>query len=140
MKQTPPPLDLPDSSTLSAWKTEKDSVGQMTRSGTSGVSHISIRQKILQSLMPNWSRILTLISSNECSSDWRLAIRMLGRGGRWAWTLSLNPASFPPVFPSSFPWRRVTAVIVVAHSYYLRLPLVPLSADTFVQKKMLKKN
>ena len=73
MKQTPPPLDFPEASILSARTTEKDLVGQMTRSGTSGVSHVSVRQKILQSLMSRWNRILTLRSSNLFSRDWNIS-------------------------------------------------------------------
>jgi len=48
MKQTPPPLDLSDSSVLSAHKTEKVPIGQITQSGTSGltVSNFSVKQKI----------------------------------------------------------------------------------------------
>lgn len=40
---------------LSAQKTEKDSVKQITSSGTSGVSHVSVRQKILWSLTSHWN-------------------------------------------------------------------------------------
>ncbi len=78
MKRTPPPLDLPASAVLSIRKTEKLSDGVTAVSGTEGVSHVSVKQMMLQSLMSRWKLILALRSSNLFSKDWTLASRMLG--------------------------------------------------------------
>ncbi len=50
-KHTPPPLFFPASADLSIRKTEKLSDGVTAVSGTVGVSHVSVKQKMLQSLM-----------------------------------------------------------------------------------------
>ncbi len=63
MKHTPPPLDLPASAVLSIRKTEKLSDGVTAMSGTEGVSHVSVKQMMLQSLMSRWKLILALRSS-----------------------------------------------------------------------------
>ena len=47
IKQTPPPLVLPDSSVLSMWKTEKCSAGVTAVSCTRDVSHVADRQRML---------------------------------------------------------------------------------------------
>lgn len=44
---------------------------------------------MLQSLMSRWNLTLALRSSSLFSRDWTFARRMLGRGGRKAWALSL---------------------------------------------------
>ncbi len=66
MRHTPPPLILPDSAVLSIRKTEKLSDGVTAVSGTEGVSHVSDKQRMLQSLMSRWetcpgSKIVHLI-------------------------------------------------------------------------------
>ncbi len=81
MKHTPPPLVLPASAVLSISKTEKLSDGVTAVSGTEGVSHVSVKQKMLQSLMSRWKLILALRSSILFSKDRTLASRILGRGG-----------------------------------------------------------
>ncbi len=81
MKHTPPPLDLPASAVLSIRKTEKLSDGVTALSRTEGVSHVSDKHMMLQSLMSRWKLILALRSSILFSKDWTLASRMLGRGG-----------------------------------------------------------
>ncbi len=81
MKHTPPPLVLPASAVLSIRKTEKLADGVTAVSGTEGVSHISVKQRILQSLMSRWKLILALRSSILFSKDWTLASRILSRGG-----------------------------------------------------------
>ncbi len=81
MKQTPPPLVLPASAVLSICKTERLSDGLTAMSGTDGVSHVSVKQRMLQSLMSHWKLILALRSSILFSKDWTLASRILGRGG-----------------------------------------------------------
>ncbi len=100
MKHTPPPLDLPSSAVLSIRKTEKLSDGVTAVSGTEGMSHVSDKQIMLQSLMSHWKLILALRSSILFSKDWTLASRMLGRGGLWALFLSLLriPVRFPRRF------------------------------------------
>jgi len=152
MKKTPPPLDLPDSYILSTQKTEKDSVRQMTWSGTRSAI-IPSDKKILQSLMSHWNRILAPISSDLFSRDWTLARRTLGRGGRCAWTLSL--CCFLVCFPGdTLPlllllWLART--ISAGHSGLMsnvsqnlgcrpklmsrRVSCMLYCADTFVQKK-----
>ncbi len=100
MKHTPPPLVFPASAVLSIRKTEKLSDGVTAVSGTVGVSHVSVKQKMLQSLMSCWKLILALRSSILFSKDWTLASRILGRGGLCALFLSLLciPARLPRCF------------------------------------------
>ncbi len=81
MKPTPPPLVFTASAVLSIHKTEKLSDGITAVSRTEGVSHVSIKQRMLQSLMSRWKLILALRSSILFSKDWTLASRILGRGG-----------------------------------------------------------
>ncbi len=81
MKHTPPPLVLLASAVLSICKTEKLSDSITAVSGTEGVSHISVKQRMLQSLMSRWKLILALRSSILFSKDWTLASRILSRGG-----------------------------------------------------------
>ncbi len=81
MKHTPPPLDLPASAVLSIRKTEKLSDGVTAVSGTEGVSHVSVKQMMLQSLMSRWktnpgSKIVHLIIQGLDISE-----QMLGKGG-----------------------------------------------------------
>ncbi len=100
MKHTPPPLVFPASAVLSIRKTEKLSDGVTAVSGTVGVSHVSVKQRMLQSLMSRWKLILALRSSILFSKDWTLASRILGRGGLWDLFLSLLriPARLPRCF------------------------------------------
>ncbi len=51
MKHTPPPLVLLASAVLSIRKTEKLLDGVTAVSGTEDVSHVSVKQRMLQSLM-----------------------------------------------------------------------------------------
>ncbi len=51
IKHTPPPLFFPASAVLLIRKTEKLSDGLTAVSGTDGVSHVSVKQRMLQSLM-----------------------------------------------------------------------------------------
>ncbi len=51
-KHTPPPLFFPASADLSIRKTEKLSDGFTAVSGTVGVSHVSVKQKITVSNVP----------------------------------------------------------------------------------------
>ncbi len=81
MKHTPPPLIFPASAVLSIRKTEKLSDGVTAVSGTEGVSHVSDKQRMLQSLMSRWKLVLALRSSILFSKDWTFASRILGRGG-----------------------------------------------------------
>ncbi len=98
MKHTPPPLVFPASAVLSIRKTEKLSDGVAAVSGTEGVSHVSVKQRMLQSLMSRWKLILALRSSILFSKDWTLASRILGKGGLWAFFLSLSR------IPARRPW------------------------------------
>ncbi len=74
-KHTPPPLFYPASADLSIRKTEKLSDGVTAVSGTDGVSHVSVKQKMLQSLMSRWKLILALRSSILFSKDWTVHTR-----------------------------------------------------------------
>ncbi len=100
MKHTPPPLFFPASAVLSIRKTEKSSDGVTAVTGTFGVSHVSVKQRMLQSLMSHWKLMLALRSSILFSKDWTLASRILGRGGLWA--LSLNLFRIPARLPRCF--------------------------------------
>ncbi len=88
---------FPASAVLSIRKTEKLSDSLTAVSGTDGVSHVSVKQRMLQSLMSCWKLILALRSSILFSKDWTLASIILGRGGLQALSLSLLriPARFP---------------------------------------------
>ncbi len=86
MKHTPPLLVLPASGVLSISKTEKLSDGVTAVSGTEGVSHVSVKQRMLQSLMSRWKLILALRSSILFSKDWTFASRIL-------WTVDCEPFS-----------------------------------------------
>ncbi len=79
MKHTPPPLVLPASAVLSIHKTEKLSDSITAVSGTEVVSYVSVKQRMLQSLMSHWKLILALTSSILLSKNWKLVSRILGR-------------------------------------------------------------
>ncbi len=79
---TPPPLVLPASAVLSIRKTEELSDGVTAVSGTEVVSHVSDKQRMLQSLMSCLKLILALRSSILFSKDFTLVSRIFGRGGR----------------------------------------------------------
>ncbi len=81
MKHTPPTLVLPTSVVLSIRKTKKLSDGVTAVSGTEVVSHFSVKQRMLQSLMSHWKLILALRSSILFSMDYTLVSRIHGRGG-----------------------------------------------------------
>ncbi len=69
IKHTPPPLFFPASAVLLIRKTEKLSDGLTAVSETDGVSHVSVKQRMLQSLMSRWKLILALRSSILLSKD-----------------------------------------------------------------------
>ncbi len=77
-KHTPPPLVSPASGVLSIRKTEKLSDGVTAVSGTEGLSHVSVKQRMLQSIMSRWKLILALRSSILFSKDWTFASRIFG--------------------------------------------------------------
>ena len=56
----------------------------------SRVSHVSVKQRTLQSLMSLWNATLARISSTLLSRDWTLASSMLGSGARCAHLRSLT--------------------------------------------------
>jgi len=127
--------------------------------------------------MSRWNRILALTSSNLFSRYWTLARRMLGRGGQWAWTLSLfrTLLHFPQCFLLRFHGDAssllflflactisgtisgtISCTISAGHSGSMEkvsqkrfgrpelmskcvFYLYVVSANAFVQKKMLKK-
>ncbi len=81
MKHTPPPLILLALAVLSIRKTEHLSDSVTAVSGTKAVSHVSVKQRMLQSLMSRWKLILALRLSILFFKDWTLVSRILGRGG-----------------------------------------------------------
>jgi hypothetical protein len=56
----------------------------------SQVSHVSVKQRTLQSLMSLWKATLARISSTLLSRDWTLASSILGSGARCARLRSLT--------------------------------------------------
>ncbi len=64
---------LPPPWFLSIRKTEKLSDGVTAVSGTEGMSHVSVKQMMLQSLMSRWKLILALRSSILFSKDWTVS-------------------------------------------------------------------
>ncbi len=60
MKHTHSPLDLPALAVLTIRKTKKLSDGVKAVSGTEVVSHVSDKQRILQSPLSRWKLILAL--------------------------------------------------------------------------------
>ncbi len=117
-KHTPPPLFFPASADLSIRKTEKLSDGVTAVSGSVGVSHVSVKQKMLQSLMSRWKLILALRSSILFSKDWTLASRILERRAVSPFPQSVAYSSASPaVFPSP---PAVVQVVVVPE--YLQWP------------------
>ncbi len=116
INHTPPPLVFPASAVLSIRKTEKLSDGVTAVSGIEGVSHVSVKQMMLKSLMSRWKLILALRSSILFSKDWTLASRILGRGGLLVIFLSLLriPARFPWCFLhllGLFSWPMFNSVL-----------------------------
>ncbi len=82
VKHTPPPLILLALAVLSIRKTEHLSDSVTAVSGTKAVSHVSVKQRMLQSLMSRWKLgILALRLSILFFKDWTLVCRILGRGG-----------------------------------------------------------
>ncbi len=69
----------------------------MAESGTIADIQVSVRQITQQSLVSRWYEIRARSSQSLLSSDWTLASKMVGRGGRKARRLSLTrtPARFP---------------------------------------------
>ncbi len=69
----------------------------MAESGTTADIHVSVRQIMQQSLVSRWYEMRARSSQSLLSSDWTLASKMVGSGGRWGRRLSLTrtPAIFP---------------------------------------------
>ncbi len=69
MKHTPPPLVFPASAVLSIRKTEKLSDGVAAVSGTEGVSHVSVKQRMLQSSQVKSSHLYLYSAFNNTNCD-----------------------------------------------------------------------
>ncbi len=97
IETNPPPLLFPVSTfALSERCTEKP-VSSMAESGTIADIQVSVRQITQQSLVSRWYEMRARSLQSLLSSDWTLASKMVGRGGRKARHLSLTrtPALFP---------------------------------------------
>ncbi len=72
-------------------------VSSMAESGTTADIHVSVRQIMQQSLVSRWYEMRARNSQSLLSSDWTLANKMVGSGGRRGRRLSLTrtPALFP---------------------------------------------
>ncbi len=72
-------------------------MSSMAESGTIADILVSVRQITQQSLVSHWYEMRARCSHSLLSSDWTLASKMVGRGGRKARRLSLTrtPALFP---------------------------------------------
>ena len=85
-----PPFLFPERcSSLSTRCIEKPG-GWTDSDNISWQSHVSRKQRMLQSLMSLWKATLAQISSTLLSRDWTLARSILGSGGRCARLQSLN--------------------------------------------------
>ncbi len=95
-KQTPPPLLFPVSSFVLSERCTENPVSSMAESGTTADIHVPVRQ-MQQSLVSRWYEMRARNSQSLLSSDWTLANRMVGSGGRRGRCLSLTrtPALFP---------------------------------------------
>ncbi len=74
-----------------------EAVSSMAKSGTIADIQVSVRQITQQSLVSRWYEMRDRSLQSLLSSDWTLASKMVGRGGRKARRLSLTrtPALFP---------------------------------------------
>ncbi len=111
MKDTHPPLVLPASAILSIRKTVKLSDGVTAVPGTEVVSHVSVKQRMLQSLMSRWKLILALRSFILFSKDCILVSRILGRGDLFLSRVDANP--FPAVLLDPLPLGIIQVAIVL---------------------------
>ncbi len=95
--QMPPPLLFPVSSFVLSERCTENPVSSMAESGTTADIHVSVRQIMQQSLVSRWYEMRTRNSQSLLSSDWTLANKMVGSGGRRGRRLSLTrtPALFP---------------------------------------------
>ncbi len=92
-KQTPPTSAFP----CELFRSVRAVHGEPCKSGTTADIHVSVRQLMQQSLVSRWYEMRARSSQSLLSSDWTLASKMVGSGGRRGWRLSLTrtPALFP---------------------------------------------
>ena len=98
MKHTPQPFFLPERCLFLSARRMKKSGGCNDSDNISQESHVSVKQRMLQSLMSLWKATLALISFTLLSRDWTLTSNMLGSGGWCARLRSLTrrPLSTSP--------------------------------------------
>nr|AAP06205.1 hypothetical protein [Schistosoma japonicum] len=108
---TSPPLFLPERCLFLSARCVKKPAGCIDSDRVSRVSHVSMKQRMLQSLMSLWNATLARISSTLLSRHWILASSMLGSGARCARLRSLtrrpllqrhcfgSPAGIRSIFP-----------------------------------------
>ncbi len=99
-----PHLFFPVSFFVLSERCTENPVSSMAESGTIADIQVSVRQITQQSLVSRWYEIRARSSQSLLSSDWTLASKMVGRGGRKARCLKSDEdasslPSFPPVFP-----------------------------------------
>ncbi len=100
IKKHPPPLLFPVSSFVLSERCTEKPVSSMAESGTIADIQVSVRQITQQSLVSRWYEMRARSSQSLLSSDWTLASKMVGRGGRKARHLRTRTPAFPS-FPAS---------------------------------------
>ena len=88
MRHTPPPFFLPERCLFLLVRHMKKSGVCTDSDNISRVSHVSVKQRILQSLMFLWKATCALISSTVLSRDWTIATNILRSCGWCARLLS----------------------------------------------------
>ena len=90
VRHTPPPFFLPERCLFLSARCVKIPGGCTNSDNVSRVSHVSVKQRMLQSLISLWKATLAWISSTLLSRDWTLASSILRSGGRCARRRSLT--------------------------------------------------
>jgi hypothetical protein len=84
MKHTHLPFFFPERCLFLSVRRMKKPGGCTDSYNISRESHVSVKQRMLQSLMSQWKANLNLILSTLLSRDWTLASSILGSGGECA--------------------------------------------------------
>ena len=90
MKHTPPPFFFPERCLFLSARCTENPVGCSDSDIMSPASHVSVKQRMLQSLMSLWKATLAQISSTLLSRDWTMARSILGSSERCAHLRSLT--------------------------------------------------
>jgi hypothetical protein len=100
IRHTFPPFFLPERCLFLSARCVTKPAGSTDSDSVSRVSHVSVKQRTLQSLMSLWKATLPPILSTLLSRDWTLASSMLGSGARCARLRSLTRKKPAPSAPS----------------------------------------